>query len=445
MPSINPTGTSAVTGTNNFTLFNTASFNTGPYEIPFSSDLQTFIANDINTSLFGVPVTTNLADYRGNAMAAASQNSALSLYLSLGYGLLSVSYAINGVPSTTLTLDSWAERIRGGLNMPDAQKPSVAQIKDFLYKKMLEDIATATGTQLNTDHTAIIGGDYSILTDIDVTMDSTKNPYMSLINRFLTSYQAPAMGVNNFNRASDFITKFHTFITTPPATIQTATAANSPVYVDPTAGANPFLNMLSYEAYYNSAVPNPTPAGFKIYMNEFYQSQIDKKGYFSPAGDFNAFVGAIVTSNNTGTSSVSETHASSVLILNRIIALLISMISTLQSVGVAQANNLTYLTKFQNAYTALLQQVPTFLADGKAPIGTSGGGSTQAQSARDQLNSSFNGILSDNLRSLRDVQSNNAKTVQSNINTTNDAVNQQTDMATTFLQQLSQLLGAIFR
>jgi hypothetical protein len=141
-------------------------------------------------------------------------------------------------------------------------------------------------------------------------------------------------------------------------------------------------------------------------------------------------------------SSLAGNGSEKVIVLNRIILLLISLIKTLQDVGIVQANRLTYLTKYQNVYTGLQTQIPVFLKDGTKPIGTS---STEAGQTRNDLNSSFNGILTDNLRSLRGIQEDNAKKLQSNVNATNDAVNQQTDMVSTFIQQMQTLLSTILR
>lgn len=139
-------------------------------------------------------------------------------------------------------------------------------------------------------------------------------------------------------------------------------------------------------------------------------------------------------------SSLSGNDSEKALVLNRIIRLLIAIIQTLQNVGIAQANRLTFITKFQNVYTALQTQIPVFLKDGTKPLGDS---STEAGQARNDLNSSFNGVLTDNLRNLRGIQEDAAKKEQTNVNQTNDAVNQQTDMCSTFIQQLSTLLNTV--
>lgn len=234
--------------------------------------------------------------------------------------------------------------------------------------------------------------------------------------------------------------------------------ASDPSTVPPDATA-PFANLASYENYY-AAVSSTASPPFQTALKSFYQHEVSTQGsgFFTTSGSFGDFIKYVNDPANNlsltnlgytqfGNSLITGTDSVKAQVLNRIMALLIKVINALQNVGIAQANELNYLTQYQNAYTALLQQIPTYLANGTAPIGTpeTKGNGTQAATDRNDINSSLNGIFGDNLRALQNVQQNNAKTVQSNINTTNDDVNQQTDMATTLLQQMSQLLGSIFR
>jgi hypothetical protein len=114
-------------------------------------------------------------------------------------------------------------------------------------------------------------------------------------------------------------------------------------------------------------------------------------------------------------------------------------------VGITEAKRLQYFTNYQNVYTTLQQQIPTFTKDQAGPIGGGKDSNSDQAQTRNELNSTFNGALIDNIRNLRSVQQNNAQQVQTGVNTTNDAVNQQTDMATTFIQQLSTLLSTIYK
>ncbi len=126
-------------------------------------------------------------------------------------------------------------------------------------------------------------------------------------------------------------------------------------------------------------------------------------------------------------------------IINRIIRLLIEMVTVMQHVGTSQAALLNFPTKMQAMYTDLIA---------KAPVYTKNGGGGTIKEDDDNKRSELNGKIqnyTDKLRSYRDFWSDTAKKLQSNINTTNEAVSQQTDLLTTFFQQLRELGSLISR
>lgn len=317
-----------------------------------------------------------------------------------------------------------------------------------LYQGLLQDFATAMGIQLDSNN-QVIGGDWAVVQPpLDLSSSNPSNPFILAMDKFLSSFTypnetPPPSGASNEPFYEYFINKYHAFLS-GISTIQDPSLA----YVDPTASANPFLNLASYRQIYNAFASDTSDAAFQSFFNLFYQQEIAQKGYFMPSQMLedwfstirNTF-GANLFIDDIG-SSLAGNDSEKAQVLNRIILLLISLIQTLQNIGIAQANRLQYLTQFQNAYTALETQVPVFLQSTAGPIGGPG---SNAVSIRNELNSSFNGIILDNLRSLRSVQEDNAKQVQSQVNRTNDAVNQQTDMVTTFLQQMTTLLGTILK
>lgn len=125
-------------------------------------------------------------------------------------------------------------------------------------------------------------------------------------------------------------------------------------------------------------------------------------------------------------------------ILNRIFELLLTMISSLQNVAAAQANLLNFQTSWQSAYTNLMAQVHVFTQ------GAGGAFSKSSQSAtRDDMNN-LNSTFIQTLQNRQSVISDNSKALQSNVSQSNDAVNQQSNLGTAILQELSTLLSAIF-
>jgi N-methylhydantoinase B/oxoprolinase/acetone carboxylase alpha subunit len=139
------------------------------------------------------------------------------------------------------------------------------------------------------------------------------------------------------------------------------------------------------------------------------------------------------------TQLASGDYTSSV-ILNRIFEILLTMVTSLQNVAAAQANLLNFETNWQSVYTDVESQVHTFTQGGGGAF--SGSDSTSATHRNDmnRLNSNF----IQTLQNRQSVVANNAKALQSNVNQSNDAVNQQSNLGTAILQELSTLLSTIF-
>lgn len=361
-------------------------------------------------------------------------------------------------------INNWSDFESGYYQFFNNQVGSSYSIdKTALYNGFLQDFATTMGIQINSDGS--VGGSWASLNTSSPTLfdeNNPNNPMILAFNQFASTVQnSNFSSPTAYNSASNLMTSFQNFLVSNFTLI-------GPPYVDPTASnQNAFQNVASFETIYNTYNPGATATDFQNFMQSFYTNEVKIKGYFLPSTSTQDFANAVqnkdptnVTYNELPNSSISETGSHALLVLNEILALLIKLIGTLQQTGVAQAQRLNYYTNFQNAYTAMQSQVPVFTqnqmltrvnADGSvssfaSPIGiATGANSTEAGQVRNDLNSAFNGIISDNIRSLRDIQQNNAKQIQSNVNTTNDAVNQQTDMVSTFLQQLSTMLSSILR
>jgi hypothetical protein len=148
------------------------------------------------------------------------------------------------------------------------------------------------------------------------------------------------------------------------------------------------------------------------------------------------------TSRNPG-------HYGNPLILNRIFDLLVLMVNVLQKTAAAQAERLNFLTAWQKAYTAKMNQIHAFVAsNGDDALGSGtkldDPTDTGAGKARDALNTS-NTNYTQQMQGNNGVISNDAKALQSVVNQTNDAVQSQTDIATSILQQMSTILTSIYQ
>ena len=172
------------------------------------------------------------------------------------------------------------------------------------------------------------------------------------------------------------------------------------------------------------------------------------------------------------------------LVLDRIFSLLVALIDSLQKCAAVQANRLNFLSQWQKAYTDQMNQIHAFVAFNGDGIGIIDGDQAEdwdgtvldgsqtdlfgnpitpdtflainndrrwvdgqkpeeAVKARSDMNT-LNTNFTQQMQGNRQVISDDAKALQTSVNQTNDAVQQQTDMATSILQQLSTILTSIF-
>lgn len=149
---------------------------------------------------------------------------------------------------------------------------------------------------------------------------------------------------------------------------------------------------------------------------------------------------------NGTTITVSSVGASmpKVRIIQRIYALIVEMIAMLQRTTAAQSQYLKVLTLQQSAMTDLVAKTHVFTSTDGSSIAVTGTTVTDAQTHRDELNQVVSAWV-DGIKARRDFAKNEAQSAQSYLNNSNDAVNQQASMATALIQELSTLLGAIYR
>lgn len=150
---------------------------------------------------------------------------------------------------------------------------------------------------------------------------------------------------------------------------------------------------------------------------------------------------AYVPPTNDDTTSLRPGKYHKPLILNDIFKLLTGMINIMQAATAAQANRLTFLTNWQQAYTDSLNQIHAFAQGNGDGID---GSSTDEMNVRNDLNQ-VNSTYTEQLRGNRSIISDDAKALQTQINQGNDAVNTQTQLATGLIQEMSQILGTIYR
>ncbi len=130
------------------------------------------------------------------------------------------------------------------------------------------------------------------------------------------------------------------------------------------------------------------------------------------------------------------------LILDRVFDLLVKMIGVLQNAAVAQSNRVNFLSEWQKSYTDAMDQVHSFATrNGDAYDNPDDDSDADLMSSLNRSNS----IYTTTMQNRRSVVSDDAKSLQTTVNQTSDAVNNQSSLATSFLQELSTLLSTVFR
>lgn len=126
-------------------------------------------------------------------------------------------------------------------------------------------------------------------------------------------------------------------------------------------------------------------------------------------------------------------------ILNNIFNEIINMTTTLQDAAASQANRLNILSTWQSAYTNAMSQVPSFTY--------TSGPFTASNTTNMNIRNDLNRIASAETQTMQNRQSvvsDDAKALQSNVNQSNDAVNAQSNLGTSIIQEMSTLLSSIF-
>lgn len=300
--------------------------------------------------------------------------------------------------------------------------------------------------------------------------------FESWFSHFLSSYTYLSTGAAG--TTSQFLSQMSQSLTiTSRIMDQTTNDPNLSVFSSQPAGATlplspmdpnlqpgaAFPSLPNYQAVFNILFPDGTVNGqsFATVLNQFVAQQISNNqssstdyGFFIPSYSFSAWTNQMlsdaastVNASALQVSSLSGGDFSKPLILNRIFGLLTDMINTLQNIAAAQAAHLVILTNWQQSYTNSVSQLHTFLMGNQDYLGANASDSTSLAAAKAGARAEVNDQQNSNLRNLMEAQSSivsdNAKSMQSNINQSNDAVSQQANVGSTIIQELNTLLSAV--
>lgn len=226
--------------------------------------------------------------------------------------------------------------------------------------------------------------------------------------------------------------------------------------------------ILGYETFYDafftnnpnllSESLNPPPselfdeffAGFlkKIYGDPLSNpTAIGSAGYFAPTLFYDKWTEEVLQyyyKNISGSTSLapsgSNAGSEKTRVLNRIFSLLVLMIEALQKVAAAQSDRLLIYSKWQKAYTDLQNSIKFVTQDDDRFHGDLAGNAGK-RTDFNSANTSYTEIIKARKQTIGD----DAKNLQTQINQSTDAVNQQASMATSILQELSSILSSLYR
>lgn len=301
---------------------------------------------------------------------------------------------------------------------------------------------TSFRTILNMGASGAPSGDWSLLGQAGVTENQIVEEFLGSFSQFLANYQYAANGSVGGTTAAltAFFNQWATYMTVT-SNLQNSTSTSSG------------LNLATYEQVY-LAYGFP-PADFGKTLKKFYDNYVEPEptasdpnnllnnvvGWFIPSQAFAAWFQQMQTDFIASKSSSSAGSSDKLNVINSILHLLIDMISVLENISASQAQRLNFLSKWQQAYTQLLANIPVISQGGDNPISGTG---TDATNWR-QSASTVTSTAQTNVQAFQSNVQDIAKQMQSTVSQSQDAANQQTDMATSILQQMDTILSQIFR
>lgn len=318
----------------------------------------------------------------------------------------------------------------------DANKTSSATFQAFIdYYKAAVGISTAAGAP-NTDLgdweplRALLSQDPNHVLTVDQFAEQN---LIQAFNKFITSYS-----FTSTTTTTEFLTNWKDFLTVDSSLV-TDVAGNGQGIQS--------KNITSFHDLYFQFVPGATEAGFTSTLQNFYKDSVAKDGFFLPSQNLGDWFSLVLTTKEVNPllppRSTQGGNFNKTAIIFELLRLVEGMVGSLQTVAATQANRLSFYSNAQKAYTDLIQKVPV-MTQAQIKLALKGPTDEQINSLVTQI-SSINNAYAENLRSYRSIMGDEAKQQQTVVNQTKEAVNQQGDLFTSLLQQLSTILASIYR
>jgi len=220
-----------------------------------------------------------------------------------------------------------------------------------------------------------------------------------------------------------------------------------------TSAATPSFENIFYQYF---PTPNPSPE-FVEELTTFARNVIQQYGYFSPSLQYTQFVKYVQDVSNTKAPAVATLPPTDVNILFDIFSLIGKMVGAIQNIAASQASRLALYTSWQKGYTDLLNQVPAFTGSSNDRLRNTRPGdpsdfilgddspSGTKVTTRNNQQANFNSAITQQITAYSNTIQEDAKSLQSNVNQSTDAFNNQASTATSLLQTISTIMNAIFR
>lgn len=404
-------------GTVGMTRLNT-SMNPGIFNTGTTYDLVTFI-NNLYTKILDYPDTSSIPPE-----AYDPSNPASPLY-----GLYqNYLYILGNNPDLNIIHMS---------NLP-AQFSALFSdcMKNFSFSVLANDHNVPPGITV-----VVNGTSYQVFNSVSL---SQSNNYVNFYTQIL-SYMTSTTSIQN---------SFKDFFLNPDSFTNNNTVPQSTQYIQ------------SYQAIYEAfngpvGTLSTDPASWTVAQqvfvqrfSAFYGSELQQtatsahpNGYFDPSqalADWYNYTQNLYY-NPQYTPNAVTMDPDSTIVLDEVLQLIIDMIGTIQTVAAAQSNQLNFLSQWQESYTNKLNQMHTFAqGDGTVLDGSNSWNDKASQQVRNDLNNVNQNYIS-KLQANQQTISDTSKSMQTTVNQSNDAANQQASMADSILQEMSTIISAIFK
>lgn len=239
-----------------------------------------------------------------------------------------------------------------------------------------------------------------------------------------SSSQPTTQNAGDGSTITDFINSWRQFMT------------GTAVLTDSAKADAGYTNLNSYQSTFENAFPGAPPAAFQNFLNNFVQQQVFQYGYFLPSHFYNNFADAVNQAVIAARPSfMTGAHGDKVQVVLSVINLVILLIQSIQNIAEQQSNYLTFLTNYQKSYTQTANNIYIF-KPGDGSIYSGGGDAMDQANAQGQAWGS-------SLRDFRSLLEDAGKQMEANINQTNEAVNQQSNLITSIFSQFSTIMQSI--